>query len=177
MPRTETVIFALGESSLETARKVSSALDAPIVFRGFSLLKPDSGKSDVGSQLREHFQAGRAVVGVCAAGILIRSLAQVLRSKLTEPPVICVADDGSAVVPLLGGHRGANLIAVAIADALGCKAAVTTASDSVLGVALDDPPDRLAPRKSLGREIRIRCNSRRGQSPGFRRGDLVGAAY
>ena len=106
MPRTETVIFALGESSLETARKVSMALDAPIVFRGFSLLKPDPGKSDVGSQLREHFQAGRAVVGVCAAGILIRSLAQVLRSKLSEPPVICVADDGSAVVPLLGGHRG-----------------------------------------------------------------------
>ena len=140
MPRTETVIFALGESSLETARKVSLALDAPVVFRGFSLLKPDPGKSDVGSQLREHFQAGRAVVGVCAAGILIRSLAQVLRSKLTEPPVICVADDGSAVVPLLGGHRGANSIAVAIADALGCKAAVTTASDAVLGVALDDPP-------------------------------------
>ena len=90
--------------------------------------------------MREHFQAGRAVVGVCAAGILIRSLARVLRSKLTEPPVICVADDGSAVVPLLGGHRGANSIAVTIADALGCKAAVTTASDAVLGVALDDPP-------------------------------------
>ena len=140
MPQTETVIFALGESSLETARKVSLALDAPIVFRRFSLLKPDAGKSDVGAQLREHFQAGRAVVGVCAAGILIRSLARVLRSKLTEPPVICVADDGSAVVPLLGGHRGANSIAVTIADALGCKAAVTTASDAVLGVALDDPP-------------------------------------
>ena len=140
MPQTETVIFALGESSLETARKVSLAIDAPIVFRGFGLLKPDAGKSDVGVQLREHFQAGRAVVGVCAAGILIRSLAQVLRSKLTEPPVICVADDGSAVVPLLGGHRGANSIAVTIADALGCKAAVTTASDAVLGVALDDPP-------------------------------------
>ena len=141
MTRTETVIFALGESSLETARKVSLALDAPIVFRGFSLLKPDAGKSDVGAQLREHFQAGRAIVGVCAAGILIRSLARVLRSKLTEPPVICVADDGSAVVPLLGGHRGANSIAVTIADALGCKAAVTTASDAVLGVALDDPPE------------------------------------
>ena len=140
MTRTETVIFALGESSLETARKVSLALDAPIVFRGFSLLKPDAGKSDVGAQLREHFQAGRTIVGVCAAGILIRSLARVLRSKLTEPPVICVADDGSAVVPLLGGHRGANSIAVTIADALGCKAAVTTASDAVLGVALDDPP-------------------------------------
>ena len=130
----------MGESSLETARKVSLALDAPIVFRGFGLLKPDAGKSDVGVQLREHFQAGRTIVGVCAAGILIRSLAQVLRSKLTEPPVICVADDGSAVVPLLGGHRGANSIAVTIADALGCKAAVTTASDAVLGVALDDPP-------------------------------------
>lgn len=140
MPEIETVIFALGESSLETARRVSSALDAPIVFRGFSLLQPAAGEFNVGSQLREHFQAGKTIVGVCAAGILIRSLAPVLRSKSTEPPVICVADDGSAVVPLLGGHRGANSIAVAIADALNCEAAVTTASDAVLGVALDDPP-------------------------------------
>ena len=44
------------------------------------------------------------------------------------------------VVPLLGGHRGANRLARQIAEALEGKAAVTTAGDVALGVALDEPP-------------------------------------
>jgi len=36
-----------------------------------------------------------------------------------EPPVVAVAEDGSAAVPLLGAHRGANALARAIAEASG----------------------------------------------------------
>jgi cobalt-precorrin 5A hydrolase/precorrin-3B C17-methyltransferase len=43
-------------------------------------------------------------------------------------------------VPLLGGHHGANRLATKVAEALGSQAAVTTASDVSLGLALDDPP-------------------------------------
>ncbi|HSF95569.1 MAG TPA: precorrin-3B C(17)-methyltransferase, partial [Thermohalobaculum sp.] len=57
-----------------------------------------------------------------------------------EPPVVAVAEDGSVVVPLLGGHRGANRLARQIAELLEAKAAVTTAGDIALGVALDEPP-------------------------------------
>ena len=59
-----------------------------------------------------------------------------------EPPVDRrLAEDGRAVVPLLGGHRGAN----ALAEALGpirsaSSAAVTTAGDRRFGLALDAPP-------------------------------------
>jgi cobalt-precorrin 5A hydrolase/precorrin-3B C17-methyltransferase len=74
------------------------------------------------------------------SGILIRTLAPLLNDKRVEPPVIAVAEDGSAVVPLLGGHHGGNALARRIADALGISAAVTTAGDVVHGVALDDPP-------------------------------------
>ncbi len=80
------------------------------------------------------------VIGVCAAGILIRAVAPLLADKTTEPPVISVSDDGAVVVPLLGGHRGANRLAAQIAEALGAVAAVTTAGDVALGVALDEPP-------------------------------------
>jgi cobalt-precorrin 5A hydrolase/precorrin-3B C17-methyltransferase len=57
-----------------------------------------------------------------------------------EPPVISVSDDGAVVVPLLGGHHGANRLARDIAVALGGIAAVTTAGDVSLGVSLDEPP-------------------------------------
>ena len=54
--------------------------------------------------------------------------------------MVAVAEDGSAVVPLLGGHHGANALAREIAAALGVPAAVTTAGDNRFGVALDAPP-------------------------------------
>lgn len=86
------------------------------------------------------FRAGRPIVGLCAAGILIRALAPLLGDKRAEPPVIALAEDGSAVVPLLAGHRGANDLAEALADKLGIVAAVTTAGDRRFGLALDAPP-------------------------------------
>ena len=86
------------------------------------------------------FAAGRDVVGLCAAGILIRAVAPHLGDKTAEPALVAVAEDGSAVVPLLGGHRGANALARRIAHALGLAPAVTTAGDNRLGLALDAPP-------------------------------------
>ena len=90
--------------------------------------------------LRELFQAGRPIIGVCAAGVLVRALAPLLDDKGAEPPVVAVAEDGGAVVPLLGGHRGANDLARRIAELLGVAPAITTAGDLRFGVALDDPP-------------------------------------
>ncbi|MDP6896481.1 MAG: cobalamin biosynthesis protein, partial [Rhodospirillales bacterium] len=90
--------------------------------------------------LRALFAAGRPIVGVCAAGILIRTLAPLLNEKYTEPAVVALAEDGSVAVPLLGGHHGANVLARALALATGGHAAVTTAGDIGLGIALDNPP-------------------------------------
>ena len=92
------------------------------------------------SHIRDLFASGRTIIGICAAGILIRSVAPLLSDKHSEPAVIAVAEDGSAVVPLLGGHHGANAISRQIAEILQISPAVTTASDVVHGVALDEPP-------------------------------------
>jgi len=94
----------------------------------------------VGPLLAELFAAGRPIVGLCASGILVRALAPLIADKLVEPPVVALAEDGSVAVPLLGGHRGANALARALADALGGVAAITTAGDLRLGVALDETP-------------------------------------
>jgi cobalt-precorrin 5A hydrolase / precorrin-3B C17-methyltransferase len=90
--------------------------------------------------LRKLFAAGTPIVGLCASGILVRAVAPLLDDKRAEPPVVALAEDGSAAVPLLGGHHGGNAIARALAAALGGTAAITTAGDLRLGVALDEPP-------------------------------------
>ena len=92
------------------------------------------------THLRDLFRAGRPIVAVMATGALIRILAPLLADKRAEPPVVAVAEDGSVVVPLLGGHHGANDLARRIAGIVDGFAAVTTAGDLALGVALDAPP-------------------------------------
>lgn len=86
------------------------------------------------------FAQKRPIIGVCAAGILIRLLAPVLANKHDEPPVLCVSNDGAHVVPLLGGHHGANRLARELAAGIGGFAALTTASDSRFAHGLDEPP-------------------------------------
>jgi cobalt-precorrin 5A hydrolase/precorrin-3B C17-methyltransferase len=86
------------------------------------------------------FEAGRPIVGICASGILIRSVAPFLAAKQEEPAVVAVAEDGAVAVPLIGGHHGANALARAIAELTGGIAAITTAGDVRLGLALDEPP-------------------------------------
>ncbi|MCA8835780.1 MAG: cobalamin biosynthesis protein, partial [Proteobacteria bacterium] len=86
------------------------------------------------------FCAGTPIIGLCAAGILIRAVAPHLRNKKTEPAIIAISEDGKSVIPLLGGHHGGNNLAREIASDLNGHAGITTAGDIAFGVALDEPP-------------------------------------
>ena len=134
------VVLALSRSGEPTAHRVAAVLGAQVHGRAGRVDKADAFFPNALDHARDLFAAGVPIVGVCAAGILIRAVAPLLADKMVEPPVISVSDDGAVVVPLLGGHRGANRIAAEIAQALDAVAAVTTAGDVALGVALDEPP-------------------------------------
>ena len=88
--------------------------------------------------LRTAFAAGRPTVGLCAAGILIRLLADQLHDKHSEPPVVMATEAGD-FVPLLGGHHGANRLAQDLGEAGTGFALISTASDAALGAAVEDP--------------------------------------
>jgi hypothetical protein len=67
--------------------------------------------SAFGDTLRALYRQDTPIIALCAAGIVIRTLAPLLDEKGSEPPVLAVAEDGSAVVPLLGGLGGVNVMA------------------------------------------------------------------
>jgi cobalt-precorrin 5A hydrolase/precorrin-3B C17-methyltransferase len=134
------VVMALSRSGEATAHLVAKAIDAQVHGREGRVDVADAFFANALDHARELFAAGIPIIGVCASGILIRGVAPLLADKRNEPPVISISDDGGVVVPLLGGHRGANRLARQISEALGGVAAVTTAGDVAMGVALDEPP-------------------------------------
>jgi len=135
-------VIVLGPSGMATARR-AAALFPGAELHGFAkrVSEADVHFDDTAQHLSALFLAGRPIIALSAAGIVIRCLAPHLGDKKTEPPVIALAEDGSHAVPLLGGHRGANRMATELADALGGVAAITTAGELSLGFALDDPPE------------------------------------
>ena len=134
------VVLALSRSGEATAQRIAKAIGAQVHGREDRVDVADTYFANALEHAQSLFAAGTPIIGVCASGILIRGVAPLLADKRVEPPVISVSDDGGVVVPLLGGHRGANRLARDISEALGGVAAVTTAGDVAMGVALDEPP-------------------------------------
>ncbi len=79
------------------------------------------------------------LIFIMAAGIVVRSIAPLIRNKLEDPAVLVIDEKGYFVISLLAGHfGGANALAQEIAREIGGQAVITTASD-VEGIpALDD---------------------------------------
>ena len=126
-------IVTFAASGAELATRLAGLIEGEVFPCGFN-------GYDGKTLLPRLFAEGRSIIGICAAGILIRLLAPYLGDKHAEPPVLAVSQDGSQVVPLLGGHHGANRLGRDIASALGGTAVLTTASDSKFARGLDDPP-------------------------------------
>lgn len=85
--------------------------------------------------VREALTAAFAECGrlVCflATGATVRLLAPLLVDKASDPGVVCVDEGTRFAVALLGGHGGgANALAGEVADVLGARPVVTTATDA-----------------------------------------------
>lgn len=140
--KTTPVFVVLNQAGLETARRVAPVLPGAEVHGLMGRVSgADATFTGTTGHIRALFRAQRPIIGLCASGIIIRALAPFLMDKRAEPPVLALAADGSAVVPLLGGHLGANMIAQRIADALDIRASLTTASEIMGGFSLDVVPD------------------------------------
>ncbi|WP_263139754.1 precorrin-3B C(17)-methyltransferase [Pseudomonas sp. RIT-PI-AD] len=134
-------IILLGQAGLATARRLQAAVPGARVL-GLSgrVEGADLGYAEFGETLRGLYLEATPIIALCAAGIVIRTLAPLLERKGAEPPVLAVAEDGSAVVPLLGGLGGVNELARTLASALAVAPAITTSGELRFGTCLLNPP-------------------------------------
>ena len=145
MTQSTPAIVILGQGALATARRLQQLYPtAQIHGLAGRVEGADRNYEEFGATLRELYQQDTPIIALCAAGIVIRTLAPLLLEKGAEPAVLAVAEDGSAVVPLLGGLGGVNVMAREIGAALQVAAAITTSGELRFGTCLLNPPSGYA---------------------------------
>lgn len=76
------------------------------------------------------FQEMDAILFIGACGIAVRSIAPYVKSKKTDPAVLCMDEQGKFVISLLSGHiGGANELTEEVAAVTGAVPVITTATD------------------------------------------------
>lgn len=71
-----------------------------------------------------------AIIAIMASGILIRSIAPLVESKVTDPAVLNIDDNGNFVISTLSGHLGgANELAHKISRLIDATPVITTSTD------------------------------------------------
>ncbi|MGD0884597.1 MAG: precorrin-3B C(17)-methyltransferase [Thermodesulfovibrionales bacterium] len=114
----KTFLFYITENGLNLGRRIAARYPDIQIMR----FKAD--------KVPEFWDTQRNFIFVMAAGIVVRTIAPLLKNKKTDPAVLVLDDKGQSVISLLSGHLGgANEMAKEIANYLGGRAVITTASD------------------------------------------------
>jgi cobalt-precorrin 5A hydrolase/precorrin-3B C17-methyltransferase len=72
----------------------------------------------------------KSLIFIMAAGIVVRTIAPLVKDKRMDPGVVMMDEKGEFITSLLSGHQGgANRLATGIAQVLGGRAVISTASD------------------------------------------------
>lgn len=113
-------IICLTEVALQLARVLKNSLaESEICF------KPTPFRDCV----QDYFSQGDRLIFICATGIVMRTLASVIKDKYSDPAVLVLDEMGEFVIPLLSGHEGgANEFGTQVATMLGSQLVITTAN-------------------------------------------------
>lgn len=144
------------ERDLDQGHKICAALERD--FRASLIVCQKGWPEDV----PEKFDL---IIAVMATGIVVRHLCGRIRDKWTDKPVVAVDSSLRCAVPVIGGHHGANELAIKLAGRLKLYPAITTATDSA------GRPNLEALAEDLGTEI-VNKNSSKDVNLAFLRCDV-----
>ena len=161
-------IISVSDKGKDLSFKLKELLDCDS-----TVIRTDLYHKNVKENLPLLFDEYDAIIAIMATGILVRSIAPLLESKVTDPAVLNIDDNGNYVISTLSGHLGgANKLTEKVADLIDATPVITTATDvnHRLGVdvfakdmylSIDNTKEILFFNKAIleGREVQITLNS------------------
>ncbi len=129
-----TSVVCFTANGTQTARRTADALGTDRIWLKKKGAQPPEGIELLSEGLQDwtaqRFADSDCIVYVGATGIAVRAVAPFLKSKKTDPAVLCIDEKGTYVIPLVSGHiGGANELALKVAGQIGAIPVVTTATD------------------------------------------------
>lgn len=122
-------VLSLTEGGGRLAARICAALPGA---------EPVARDRPVADLLARLWQGYDGIVGIMAAGIVVRAMASLVSDKRRDPCVVVMDEKGDFAISLLGGHLGGgNDLARRVAAVTGGRAVITTASDVLGRTALD----------------------------------------
>lgn len=95
-----------------------------------TILKVDLYHKNVKKYFQILFYEYDAIIAIMASGILIRTIAPLIESKVTDPAILNIDDNGNFVISTLSGHLGgANKLTDKIANLIDAIPVITTSTD------------------------------------------------
>lgn len=147
--------FALTEKAYVLALTFQRCLEEPVTIFVAAKAVAKAGKipqegtrrfTKLRDAVKEAFPAYDGLIFIMAAGIVVRTIAPLIKTKLEDPAVVVFDECGQYGISLLSGHvGGANRLAQQLCQAVGAVPVITTATDVNHHIA----PDALAARLNL----------------------------
>lgn len=118
-------IISVTDKGKSLSQKLKNILD-----KDSTVILTDIYYKNVKKSMPLLFDKYDAIIGIMASGILIRSIAPLINSKITDPAILNIDENGKYVISVLSGHMGgANKLTVKIANLINSEAIITTATD------------------------------------------------
>ena len=127
-------VISLTENGRKLSEKIANRKIENLFFTRYAFEKySDENAVSFGSLktlVTRIFYIYDSLIFISSCGIAVRMIAPCVKSKLTDPAVLVIDEQGKFVVSLLSGHMGgANALTYKIADVIGGVPVVTTATD------------------------------------------------
>lgn len=160
-------IISVSDKGKKLALTIKEKLDGDS-----TIIKADLYHKNVKKYFPILFDEYDAIIAIMASGILIRSIASLIESKVTDPAILNIDDNGEFVISTLSGHLGgANKLTKKISALIDATPVITTSTDvnNRLGIdvlakdlylSIENPKEILFFNKAIlkGREVSLTVN-------------------